>query len=412
MKPALWGLAGLCVVALAFVGGYAFNQNMGARPEPQEREQKKGDDKTGEDRKEEEGKKKYPVGQTVECGPPAPAVRPPAVDPNWVQQVLKPGKTYKTLLKGSITSRGSDLDYFVRVVVNIHYAYEAAIDREIVENDGETVVEKRYFRHVQSLKVVTELDDVKIELGAARIPILAALYAYFPPAAEGIRMLDGLSLKPAVGVLKTLGLDPLKLTGQDQKMIKVLTQFDDLKGKAVKLIYSNKPGGSGVVRFQPIAGAVTENEDILHRHSAVLSDALLFPEQTRRPGESWTVRGNAFGNYIDPGLRAAVGGEVTVMRGGDTDFEKRPVTELLVKSGRLELLSENVGEGRVGWFEPQGKCLFARDDRYVVQGELTGKGLVERVSRGLLLKSEMRQEGQIKVQYSCQMVDTPKEDGK
>ncbi len=399
MQKVVWGLAGVSLLALMFALGHSFRPDPPPPPTPIE----------GVVPTQPPDPVVAPPATPVSPPPLLPSVRPPVVtDPDLVRQTMKPGKTYKTILKGTIDTRGTDHHWGVKTVVNIYYMFEAVVDREIVENDGEVVVEIRHFRDVRSIKVDTELEDVKLELGPAKYPVLIGLAAIYPPAAGATRALDGVSLKPVLGLLGQLGIDPLKISGQSEKIFKMYTQLDTLTGKSVRLVYSNRPGDTGVNRFEAVTGPVTESEEFLHRHSAVLSDALLFPERTRKPGESWEVLGSAFGNLIDPGLRAAVAGKVVVRRGGEVRYGERPVTELVVVDGRLELLSRNPGEGQVGWFEPRGTLLFSLQDQVVVQGVLSGRGQLDRVSRGLLFKSELRQEPKVSVRYTCEVTDTPK----
>ena len=88
-------------------------------------------------------------------------------DKDRVPQVLKPGYTYQTHLKGSIRGPAENKKWAINVVVDVLYMFEAFIDREIVSNDGTTIVEIRTFRDVKSLDIHGKLPDVKIELGRA-----------------------------------------------------------------------------------------------------------------------------------------------------------------------------------------------------------------------------------------------------
>lgn len=349
-----------------------------------------------------------PVGTAVVTDP-LPAQQAPAVvrDLDLVRQRLRPGKTYHTILRGTLHTVGTDSAWGVESVVDVNYAFEAQIDREIVENDGQVIVEHRHFRDVRSVKVDTDLKDLRLNLGDAKVPVLFAVGAVWPRVAFVVDRIDGVSTAPALDLLRALGVDPATVTGAKPRVFKIFTQFDGLSGKSVKLVYWNKEERSGVIRIEPLEGEMTESEQFLHHHSAVLSDALLFPEK-KKVGDSWTVAGNNFSNLLDPGLRAAVRGEVSMARRSNRMVDGKEMYVLAAEAGRLELDSADREEGRIGWFEPRGEMFFSPEEQAVVRAELTGKGLLERVSRRhLLFKTEMKQSPDLSVVYSCRVDDTP-----
>jgi hypothetical protein len=352
-----------------------------------------------------------PPDKPVDVTPPEPVKQPErAPDLNLVRQTMRPGKTYQTHLKGNLTTLGTDLAWGIESVVSIHYVFEGMVDREIVENDGEVIVELRHFRDVRSLKIDTDLQNLTLKLGEAKLPLLLGVGLVFPKAAFVVEQLDGLSAKPVLDVLRALGVDAARLTGVKSRVFKVFTQFDSLTGKSVKIVYWNKEERTGVIQIMPIQGSMTESERFLHSHSAVLSDVLIFPERNRKPGEPWKVRGDNFTNLIDPGLRAAVQGELTLSRRANRASRESGQDEvvLAVEDGRLLLVSSERHKGQLGWFEPRGEMFFSPEEQIVSRAELSGKGLLERVSRNhLLFKTEMKQSPEISVVYSCRMIDTP-----
>ena len=347
-------------------------------------------------------------GEEIEFEPLAPQSAPARVENlDLVRQTLKPGQTHETLLKGSIETEGTDRFWGIESVVSIYYLFEAEIDRDIIDNDGSVVVEHRHFQNVRSLKIDTTLKDLKLQLGDAKTPIITGLTFIWPAAALAVSQFDGVSTRPVLAVLTAVGVDPLKYTSTRQSITKMFTQFDSLTGKSVKQVYWNKDGRTGVIRVTALQGDITKEESFFHHNSAVLSDVLLFPERTKAVGESWTVQGNAFSNLVDPGLRAAVGGEVEMMRGADQTGGDGPTTTLRVVSGRLTLQSDEATANRIGWFEPQGELLFSPEDEVITEAHLSGRGLLERVSRNhLLFRTEMKQEPKVKITYSCRVRPT------
>ncbi len=266
------------------------------------------------------GKSKEPVVPAVltpgteELKPGGKLSTPPKAvgDKVRVRQTLKPGKTYQTLTHGTLHSRGYDSAWGLKSTVSINHAFEAAIDRDILSNDGENIVERRHFRTVRSVKIDVDLEDVRIDLKSLSGPILSIAESIWPDESGVVRMFDKVSLKPLLEVLRKLGIRPEKLTGHDAQVVKVFTQFDSLQGKSVEIEYRD---GKGVKQpVVPLVGDILPSERFLHVHSVLLSDALIFPDPEIDVGKTWTVEGRDFSNLIDPGLRAAVEGELTLRR--------------------------------------------------------------------------------------------------
>lgn len=354
------------------------------------------------------------VGQDVEMSPlPIESAPPQVQNLDLVRQSLKPGTTHETLVKGTIESEGTDKYWGLESRVSIYYVFEAQIDREIIENDGSVVVENRHFRNIRSLKIDTTLKDLRIHLGPAAVPIIAGIGYFWPEAALAVSQFNGISLKPVTSILMALGIDPLEVTGAKQSVFKMFTQFDSLTGKSVKQVYYNKEDRTGVIRVTPLVGDMLDHEQFVHHNSAVLSDVLLFPERTVKPGHTWVVKGGAFTNLIDPGLRATTGGEIQMLRGPDRMVDGVNMAVVMASDGRLTLTSDDKAAKRIGWFEPKGELVFSPKIEAFVEGELSGKGMLEKVSQNhLLFKTEMKQDARIRVTYYCRVIDTAPSGGR
>ena len=97
--------------------------------------------------------------------PPAPQQK--AVnDPNWIKETLQVGRTYQSVLKVGFTARVEDEDWGIQQLVTLAYLGEAVINRTIEANDGKRVVELRHFEACRSMKVLTSVDEARIDLGA------------------------------------------------------------------------------------------------------------------------------------------------------------------------------------------------------------------------------------------------------
>jgi hypothetical protein len=322
-----------------------------------------------------------------------------------IRQNFKPGKTYETFTRGTIFTKGNDRAWGLKSLVSINYAFEARIDRQIVSNDGEAIVERRHFRDVKSVKIDVELEDLKLDVSGLGAPILALASYIWPDAPFAVRSFDGISLAPVLSLLRAFGVRPERFTGHDSEAIKIFAQFDSLQGKSIEIEYRD---GQGVTQVVPLVGAMTRSERFVHYHSVLVSDSLIFPNPEVAENEAWTVDGASFSNLIDPGLRAAVGGEVTMRRARDLDMGGKSVAVLKAEGGTLRLTSAERGRGEIGWFEPRGTMRFSPEDQIIVEASLTGKGQLDWVGpTHLLFKTEMRHAPEITAFYTCRVVDTP-----
>jgi hypothetical protein len=332
-------------------------------------------------------------GKVVErketTNPPPPPK--PVANPDRVRQNLQPGKTYVTHTKGALNVRATDKDWGVEEVVTINYAFEAQIDREIESNDGETIVELRHFRHLQSLKFECKLEDVRISLGPVGDLLL--------PQAQG------LSLKAVITSLRWAGVSPEELIGLGDKA-KHFRSVDRLSGKKVRLTYVD---GKGVMKVEPVKGEMTAAERDFHLASVLVSDSLILSDVDVKIGNRWSVDGSNFANLVDPSLLARTAGEIVLERAPDHIVEKKTCRHLTVASGRILFDDSDPKVGRIGYFEPHGSVYFSPDDQVVIRARLNGKAKLEKFSKDhLLFEARMRLLPELDVEYTCRVVETLK----
>lgn len=343
------------------------------------------------------------VKEVINPNPPAPVQ-----NPDRVRQNLQPGKTYITHTKGTLHVRATDKAWGIEEVVTVNYAFEARIDREIESNDGTTIVELRHFRDVRSLKVLTQLEDIRLDLGPAGDLLIAGLSLFQDPATEiaagTIAALDGQSTKPLLNALRWAGISPEELTGLDERS-KIFASVDRLSGKSVRLTYVD---GVGVIKLEPVEGEMTLAEQEFHTSSVLVSDSLIIPNVDIEPGIRWTVDGSNFANFLDPSLLACTSGEVTLERSeGDYIAQNKTCTHLQVVGGRIYLDASDAKKGSIGWFEPRGSLDFSPDDQVIIQAKLQGTAKLEEFSTDhLLFETRMRRMPEIEIVYTCRVEDT------
>lgn len=343
-------------------------------------------------------------GQNV---PPAKSNNPPPKpkkvgDPDRFRQNLQQGKTYQVHLKSEVRMKGSEKDWGVKGMYYIDYAFEATIDREILSNDGRKVVEVRHFRSIRNIKLVSTLEDVRLELGDVGEALLPTDWRNF--ARE-------ISFKPVKEVLDFMKVDTKKLSGLTDKTAALSGKFNTLSGKSVQLTYED---GVGVTDIKRIKGEMTAAEREFHVASVLVSDSLIFPNTTIGLNKSWTVDGSNFSGFFDPDLLARTSGDVELERTNDRIAKKtgENCSAIKVVSGQIRLDDSTDKQGKIGFFEPKPRSsymLFSPTQEVFVEAVLEGTGQMDRFSKDhLLFEARSVQRPEIKIMYTCKVIDTPK----
>ena len=331
--------------------------------------------------------------------------------PVRVLQALVPGATYEASIKGTITFDGVDerMGPLVHATgkIRINYAFEAVVERSIVENDGSRVVEDRTFKTVRMVQLGSDAHNFQITPGPAGSLLLDAI-ALAPVGGE---------VRLALAILKKIAdkggaADQLvRLSGQGFQVAGV-GRVDGLTGKTVRITYVD---GEGVTDLRPIRGEITKDERDFHLNSVVLSDCLIFPDANIPVGGRYRVPGANFGNVIDPSLLAHLSGDVAVRRRPDVKVdvptaeggtERRRCVNLEAYDGRLEFRSGTRVDGQqFGTFLPVGTLLYDPEQSLVVEARLTGTGEFTRIPKQNLLR-DVKQFGTptVELVYTCRRV--------
>ena len=221
---------------------------------------------------------------------------------------MQAGKTYRTVIKVGVQSRVEDADWGVKVVVNITYMGEHEILRKVESNDGHRIVELRQFVASRNVKVLSTVEQAKLDLGTTSALMLFALEYLAPGTLETVAV-----VKPVIDQLFKEGAQVV-LNDQNSK---VRAAADSLTGKQVRIVYVD---GTGVESLTPVGCTLTEDERDFIFDTAVLSDCYIMPEIDKKPGESWTVAGSQFVFLFDPSWRGRPVGDIVLKREKDQEI--------------------------------------------------------------------------------------------
>jgi len=329
--------------------------------------------------------------------------------PDRIKQNLVPGKTYFAHSKGTMNVRGTDKDWGIEVRLTINYGFEAIIEREIVSNDGETIVENRHFKKISSIKIGSKLEGVRLSIGKDIDPYLDVIDTLYPEYGGAFnitkKIIEGVSLDPIINNLKWIGIDKDKLLESSNKT-KAFFKLDSLSGKTVKLTYKD---GQGITAIVPIKGDMTPEERDFHLTSVLISDSLIFENPQVKIGTEWKVDGSNFGGMIDPSLKARVGGEIKLRREEDETFGGKNCNLIKIVSGRLELDGSSSDTGKIGYFDPTGTLYFSPDQQIFIKGKLKGKAKFEQFSKDhLLFEARMSFLPELDISYTCGILEPKK----
>jgi hypothetical protein len=332
--------------------------------------------------------------------PPPPKVN----QPERIRESLKPGKTYQCQANGTVTFRGTDRAWGLESVITINHEFESKVDRKIESNDGTKIVEIRHFRSVRSIKIESQVEDLRINLGGKFDGLLDGLGFFDPMAAGVLRKLSKLDLKAVAETLPWLGGTPEQLLGLDEKA-KGFASIDRLTGKSCRVTYVD---GTGVVEIEDVVGRLDPKERDMIRASVLVSDSLIFPNEKVAVDKSWTVSGRALGDMIDPSLRATTSGEFTLQRQPDRDLDGRKCALLKITDGRILFDSSNAKEGNIGHFDPAGTFDYSLEDKVVIRGNAKGAARLEKFSKDhLLFETRSIQQPTLQLTYRCKIIDAP-----
>lgn len=333
-------------------------------------------------------------GQQVERKelPKPPTSPKPIGDEKRIKEVAQAGKTYLVLVKGGLTARVEDKDWGVKQVVNLGYAFEASVSRKIESNDGKKVVEVRTFDKVRTVKLLSQVESVTIDLGAPGQLVLGALDEFVLP---GVREAV-LAAKPVAEAI--MGAAAQAMTDDNSK---ALGQVDSLSGKKVRITYVD---GVGVQSIEPIGCSLTASERDYVFATAVLSDYYTMPNLEIPVGGTWTVDGANLVGFFDPSMRGVTQGEIVIARNANQEEGGKHFATLAIQQGYLEINSSDASTRRVGKLSPRGTMRYNVSDAFVESARFTGDVQIEELSQNhLLFEASFKTRPKLEITYSCKI---------
>lgn len=324
------------------------------------------------------------------------------VDSSRLEATYQPGKTYASLMKAAVNSKGSYKDWGVMTNMNFNYIAEFQFSRYIVANDGSRMSYDVQVDRAVSLSIFTQVESVKVELGAwfQTALNLGGMYLGLPRGSSTVAQ------QSLEGILNSnISREYIEQVSKDD-LAKTYAYVESLQGKKARIEVEN---GKGVISITPIDCSLDSDEQLLLDSMSNYSDVLLMKSLDCKPGDTWVVNGHELMPLIDPSLKAHIGGSVTIRRGENLGSEESPKALLSIAGGVMTLKERHYqGETnkikQMGSWAPKGDLIFDFDPKIVTEASLTGAiQLEEKSTDHILFQMKNVVRPSYEVQYSAWM---------
>ncbi len=115
--------------------------------------------------------------------------KPTKVDTSRLIQTYTAGKSYRSIVQVSLTSRGTSKDWGIAVDNTFAYVGELVVTRTVESNDGTKMVVIQAFPAAKTLTAVTQVEGIRIEMPLAGTLMLEGL-------GQATAWMAGLDLQP------------------------------------------------------------------------------------------------------------------------------------------------------------------------------------------------------------------------
>lgn len=341
----------------------------------------------------------------------------PINDAVMLQNMRVEGKTYRSAVIAQVKGRATKKDWgVVNAAVGFEYVYSVESTGKIVKNDGLTIIEERTFSNVDEKLLV---GDVDLSLNIPKNGIaktIARLYRIDDEIIDTVNevvdtvnrvsrvTLSEQHLKELVEVIPSL--DPDKMKGKLLMFSKAGNQRL-LQGKKVRIEFKD---GLGITRIEPIGCGLTDEEKEIIIRTNFIMDHYIMPDKKVEVGDEWTVNADVFSGLIDPRLRGAVGGEVTIMRAADAPDQNLDgnTRRLKLKNGEINVTipdDKNRVTGTVT--DVKGTCIIPDKYGVIKGGVISGRVKYTEVSTDhFLFEARMEATPQLEIHYECEVLDS------
>lgn len=330
-------------------------------------------------------------GRTVHRSelPSPPKAPRPIDDPDRIKETLRAGETYAVVLKAGLNARAVDKAWWRKEVINLSYVGEMQVDRSIEQNDGKRVVELRHFATARNVKLLCDVEEAAIDLGAPGVLLLGAL-TYLKPEA-GIAVT---AAKPIADAILRRGAQEAARS----EATRAVAHVETLAGKTVRITYVD---GVGVEAIEPVGCTLSRDELDFVFDTAVLSDCHIW-DMKKAPGQRWEVDGAQLSGLIDPSLRGSTEGEIGFIRDADGREDGRSLAILRIEAGSLAINASDAATRRIGSFTPRGTLRYSLADKIVERAELVGRFDVEEISTDhILFETSFKTSPELRIEYTC-----------
>lgn len=322
----------------------------------------------------------------LDSAPKSPA---PLDDPGRIRETLREGKTYSVVVKAGLEARAEDKAWWRKEVIHLAYLAEMQVDRTIESNDGRRVVELRHFVTSRNAKLLCDVEDASIDLGAPGALVLGAISYLKPEAGIAVTL-----AKPVADAILRRGAREVARS----QATRAFARVDSLSGKKVRIAYVD---GVGVESISPVGCTLSAEERDFVMGMAILSDCYIW-DLKKAPGERWDVDGGQLSGLIDPSLRGSTEGTIGLVREADGREGGRPHATLRIEGGTLAIDASDASRRRIGSFSPAGTLRFSLVDNVVERASLTGRFALDEVSTDhILFETSFKARPTLTVEYSC-----------
>jgi len=240
------------------------------------------------------------------------------------------GSQYECRLIASLEGRGNMNGYTI-IEGGAHFFYQTELEwhAEVLENDGQTLVERRRFKTSTGTAMlsVTEFGLSKngsaLAMGGiAKVAVAAGASTpgagWIAVAVGELSRSDRLLKVPIIGSQVKACVDKALDKYGPNQVLKVATKtFGDLKGTEVVLTWKNGKLDS----YKVITPGVVLSPEALAcaTRAGAFLDVNIFPDTGKRVGESWNVPAKDVADYFnaEPDLEQSVDGMLKVVRAAD-----------------------------------------------------------------------------------------------